>query len=381
MKSPEALQEKLFKQWQLASYRVSRLLDAEQWPLSLSIGKPTSRQVEQESEAVNAHIRAWKQVTVGRVIWQTQSFKRLAEPLSVPVIWELAKPSQWVAAVNLSEMTGEFSLLDQVLHNAPKVFREPLIRKRHLWRGKTAFEVSRCISLATQLGPGSAEGKPLRLMAGLEVDTKFFERNANLLVALLDERFEGEASKQGLSVFLNAKLEDDHWLLVLPLQVGLLPFPRCRLSTKELEQCELPAKTILVIENERCEYLLPSFENTIAILGAGLDLGWLGSDVFKSKRVIYWGDIDTWGFQMLAKARQIKPDLIPLLMDKNTFERCQNNSAVNEPVKAKDVNLEFLSVEEQTLYQSIQNMEKGRLEQEFIPADMVEESLRIIMER
>ncbi|MFO6218086.1 DUF3322 domain-containing protein, partial [Pseudomonas aeruginosa] len=58
--------------------------------------------------------------------------------------------------------------------------------------------------LATQLSPGCAQGRPLRLLAEHGVDTKFFERNAILLTKLLDERFEGAASEQGLTTFLDA---------------------------------------------------------------------------------------------------------------------------------------------------------------------------------
>ncbi len=65
-------------------------------------------------------------------------------------------------------------------------------------------------------------------------DSKFFERHASLLTALLDERFDGEASRQGLAGFLGALPEDDHWLLIAPLAPGLLPFAQMRVRASEL---------------------------------------------------------------------------------------------------------------------------------------------------
>ncbi|MEJ2042782.1 MAG: DUF2220 family protein [Reinekea sp.] len=375
MKPPEYFKEKLYRQWQQASHRVNRLLDTQVWPIAFSISKPSTRQIEQESDAVKQHIQAWQQVNVGKVVWQKISFRGLAEPISLPTGWELASPGQWVAAVDIAELSGEYQLLNQVLLEAPAIFHENLIRKRQLWRGKSVEEVIQCVRLAARLEPGAAQGKPLRAMAGFNVDTKFFERNEKLLVSLLDERFGGEVSKQGLGVFLDARPEDDHWLLVVPLQDGLLPFSRLRLSTKQLEQNELPVKTILVVENERCEHLLPCIDDTIAILGAGLDLSWLSSKTFYSKRVIYWGDIDTWGFQMLAAARLSKPELESVLMDQATFEQCKDNSSVIEPVKAENVSQSTLTQEEKTFYKALQNLEKGRLEQEYIPAELVEVAL------
>ena len=60
------------------------------------------------------------------------------------------------------------------------------------------------------------------------IDTKFFERNAQLVTALLDVRFDGEVSKIGLASFLGAFTESDHWLLLLDLDGSLLPFKQMR---------------------------------------------------------------------------------------------------------------------------------------------------------
>jgi hypothetical protein len=53
-----------------------------------------------------------------------------------------------------------------------------------------------------------------------------------LLTKLLDERFEGAASEQGLTTFLDAFEESGHWVLVVPLQPELLPFKRLSRSLR-----------------------------------------------------------------------------------------------------------------------------------------------------
>lgn len=376
MKTPDALSQKLYKQWQQPALRTTRLLHADQWPVVLPIGKPTARKIIEESQSIKTYIQAWREVRVGKVYWTDVSYRDLAEPVHLPLKWEISSPSHWAKATKNPEVIAEFELLDEVLAEAESIFRDLLIRKRQLWRGKHIDEVKNCVALAGRLDPGSAKGKPLRLMAGLDVDTKFFERNENLLVSLLDERFEGEVKQQGLAVFLDAKPEDDHWLLIVPLQEGLLPFSRLRLSTKQLEQSELPAKTILIVENERCEHQLPKIDGVIAILGAGLDLGWLASPVFDAKHIIYWGDIDTWGFKMLATARGLRPSLQAVLMNRATFDQFEKNNAVVEPVHAGNTAYTGLTDTEKLLYRYLLSIKKGRLEQEYLPVGLIEMTLR-----
>jgi hypothetical protein len=215
----------------------------------------------------------------------------------------------------------------------------------------------------------------LRALAVAGNDSKFFERHASLVTALLDERFDGEASRQGLSAFLGAAQDGEHWLLVAPLAEGLLPFRRQRVSASELQVTALPASRILLVENERCLHQLPKHvPDTIAILGAGLNLGWLCAPWLQKCKVAYWGDIDTWGLAMLATARSHLPQLRTLLVDEATFAvHC--HLAVTEPVHAPLAGTDKLLPDEAALDQRLRTLEAGRLEQEFLPATTVAHAL------
>lgn len=107
---------------------------------------------------------------------------------------------------------------------------------------------------------------------------KFFERNRNLIVKLLDIRFDGIVSEQGGGNFLNATDSNDHWLLVVDLDGELLPFQQLRVRNTELVSKALPGKNLLIVENETCRHQLPDLPNTIFILGAGLNLAWMKAD-------------------------------------------------------------------------------------------------------
>jgi hypothetical protein len=48
----------------------------------------------------------------------------------------------------------------------------------------------------------------------------------------------------------------------------------------ELATTGLPGTHVLVIENERSLYQLPSLPDTVAVLGSGLDLAWMRAPGF-----------------------------------------------------------------------------------------------------
>ena len=227
-----------------------------------------------------------------------------------------------------------------------------------------------------RLEPGCAAGIPLRALSHGGIDSKFFERNRSLLTHLLDLRFDGEPSKQGLETFLDAERDTDHWLLVTDLDGELLPFYQQRVRSTELSSRGLSAERLLVVENEKCVHLLPSkLPGTVAVLGTGNNLRWLEATWVSRVSVGYWGDIDTWGLTLLARARAFAPHLQALLMDQETFDRFSNGRAVVEPVKSSESPPESLLEVERRLFHHLLRSYRGRLEQEFLPRETANERI------
>lgn len=388
MKSPQELAARLAQQWNGADWRERQLLcTTAAWPLTLSIGQPDPALFLNDVTALRSHLQQWRAVEqqdLGRVQWQERRYRGSSDAIAVPTHWQLMKPSQCVAAVShykapghaqvKSDYTRLSTLIAAVEHPG---FRRLLVRRLVQWRDTPTDAVIAAARMALQLEPGCAQGKPLRALAVQGNDSKFFERHASLLTTLLDQRFDGEASRQGLTGFLGALPEDDHWLLIAPLAPRLLPFVRLRVRASELMTTPLPAHRILLVENERCLHQLPQpLPDTIAILGAGLNLGWLAAPWLQARNVAYWGDLDTWGLHMLAMARSHRPQLQALLMDRSTFDAHQDR-AVPEPAHAPPpLSDSPLLAGERALDGHLRTLEKGRLEQEFLPADIVHRAVR-----
>jgi hypothetical protein len=62
----------------------------------------------------------------------------------------------------------------------------------------------------------------------------------------------------------------------------------------------------------------------------------LAAHGFDGKQLGYWGDLDTWGLQMLATARWYRPELRALLMTRDIFDAHAALSAVTEPSPAAE---------------------------------------------
>ncbi|ACE85510.1 DUF3322 domain-containing protein [Cellvibrio japonicus] len=375
MKSPADLSQRLARQWHNNVLREARLLSPSAWPLVLSIGRPTASVFAEATGLVHQHVQAWQHVSVGEVQWESVSYRAGADAVRIPVRWCLRSPSEWIAAAADALVTEEYAQLEQLIEQVDKTFHRQLVRQRALWLKKSPEAVIQTARLASRLSPGCAEGKPLRLLSGHGVDTKWIERNGGLLTAFLDERYKGAASEQGLITFLDALDEGDHWVLVAPLSEGLLPFKRQKVTTAELEKTALPGSRLLVVENEQCLHLLPNLPETIAILGAGLDLQWLSAKHLQQKTIGYWGDMDTWGLLMLARARAYCPQVIPLLMNQGLFDRYAEGRTVQEPVTAQPMSPDGLTAEEADFYQYLVRQPCGRFEQEFLPGEVVEKAV------
>ncbi|AOE85878.1 Wadjet anti-phage system protein JetD domain-containing protein [Pseudomonas sp. TCU-HL1] len=377
MKSPSDWSCRLAKQWHQAELRVSRLLQPGSWPLKLKIGRPSAEVFTQNPERVRRHVQAWRQVTIGQVDFQPESYRAGSEPVPMPHTWRLATPSEWLQATQDAVIQAEFQRLAQLVKVVPDPqFRALMVRQRRLVLDRPPAEVIRCAEVAMLLEQGCASGRPLRALTIGNIDSKFFERNRALVTQFLDLRFDGLVSSMGLEQFLGAEEFTDHWLLLVPLAAGLLPFDQQRVPVQSLVSMPAAVSHIIIVENERCTHQLPPLPGTVAILGAGLNLEWMTGGWLGTRRIAYWGDMDTWGLAMLATARLHQPRLESVLMSVECFEQHQATLAVIEPSIAGATPPSELSDCEKSLYEHLLNIARGRLEQEFLPAELVSSALR-----
>jgi hypothetical protein len=142
------------------------------------------------------------------------------------------------------------------------------------------------------------------------------------------------------------------------------------LPVAQLAALDIAPRTVLIVENLDTGLALPDMAGTVAVmrLGAAVklvaELPWI-----TRADCLYWGDIDTFGFEILHRARCVVPHLRSVLMDSTTLLECRS-LWVNEQTQTTGLELPLLTIDEREVFDGLRTNRWGeslRLEQERIP--------------
>lgn len=210
----------------------------------------------------------------------------------------------------------------------------------------------------------------------LDISTKFIEENKTIIKSLLDILIEDYVNKDETEFNKRFNLKDDEPLIrlrILDFKIAQKLFNGINdlsIPQSQFNQQDLPCKRVFVLENKTnvLNFLtLPSLEDSVAIFGKGFGVGGLkGARWLANKQIIYWGDIDPHGFQILSQIRGYFPQTQSCMMDLETFREFENLATTGACTGVTE--LEHLTPEEHLLFNHLSSMEKNnRLEQEKIP--------------
>jgi len=219
----------------------------------------------------------------------------------------------------------------------------------------------------------------------IEIHTKFIEENTALIQSLLDflipDHVRSTQQKRFAERFF---LRYDEPLIRLRF-LDENPHPDFKfrdisIPLSDFEALELPGENILIAENKMNFLTLPLINSTVAIWsGGGFNIAYLkNASRLSDKRILYWGDIDEHGFQILHQLRSYHPHAQSIMMDRTTFETFHHYAVKGS--RNTSQNLTMLTKEEYELFQHLKTMGNNRLEQEKIPQAYVDGSLKGIME-
>jgi hypothetical protein len=225
-------------------------------------------------------------------------------------------------------------------------------------------------------------GLYLRQLPVHGIDTKWIDLHRRGVVSDLLRRLRGYGGTSGddFAQDLTPKFHEICGLLRPPTRMRvLLLCPELRRAAGGLRDIEAPIeqlrelplapKRALVIENLETGYSLPDFRATVAFVKLGSAVSLVSQMPWMAHtQVVYWGDIDTHGFNILSLARKTLGEVTSVLMDEATL-KAHRDRCVPEPSQMRSADRSVLTPEELAVYTGLLDGKWGmalRLEQERI---------------
>ncbi|MBN2532535.1 MAG: hypothetical protein JXB88_06560 [Spirochaetales bacterium] len=209
------------------------------------------------------------------------------------------------------------------------------------------------------------------------VHTKFIEENQGILRKLLDYLLPAESIKKNetdfaLRFFLK-KPEPMIRFRILDKETVFMGLKDVAVLRSDFDMLKIPAKKVVIMENLITFLTFPSFKDTIAMVGLGFGVsGWKDVRWLNDKEIIYWGDIDPPGFEILSSLRSVFPHTRSVMMDRKTYNTFRPYTTRSLGMR-KCLSLNLTPSEYEMYEYLLINPKQSRLEQERISLEYCKE--------
>ena len=406
MKSPEEVIKWVKQRYQ--RQRWAWLDGRGAWPLQVSLDVPTQKAALSDPSAVRAWSSAWAAWLAANPAGASPQSPRL---LTTTVAWrnmgEQTLPS--ALAFGTPECVAGFCRDSKTWENiasrrAAMLARWPSLQASGFGPNYTALgelkdgDFDRLLGVLEWFVANPKSGIYLRQLPVPNIDTKWIDLQRRGLVADLFRRItkppasvpseqlavdtdgaEGDAANTAAAMEDASSNFYDICGLLRPLAklriLVLCPKLRTQVGgLRDIEatiddwaQLKLEPRQLLVVENKDTCLAMPDVEGVVAVIKLGnavslvTKIPWL-----KRVPVLYWGDIDTYGYSILVQARKRLHDVRSVLMDRVTVET-HLDRLVGEGQQTKTVERSLLTAAELDVYNTLLANDWGtsrRLEQE-----------------
>ena len=212
----------------------------------------------------------------------------------------------------------------------------------------------------------------------IQVHTKFIENNSGIIRELLDiiiadyvnieeRKFEARFNLKYDEPLVRFRLLDEAISHQLFGGIDDISIP-----ISEFQHLSLPIQTVYVVENKINMLTFPVKRNSIVVWGHGFGVDIMKNvDWLKTKKIYYWGDLDTQGFQILSEFRFHFKQVQSFLMDRYTFDKYYEGDKGTVTNVEKEL---CLTAEEKDMFEYLK-ANNLRLEQEKVPFDYITKSI------
>jgi len=385
--TPQEIRAKALRHWSSFAYH-RNFLSGDCWQaFNVPFGKPGGRELLNEFANIGKllhELQASSKAILGygyQIDFELVAHRQLGEQRLPSRIYFDTEQDFLRFIGKLREATQFKQLAQQTLEQHP-VLAEVLQDKPRLLLDNLAVW-SKLLSIANWFMLNPRPDIFIRQIDLADIDSKFIEQHKTQLIVLLDTllpptSFEREAK----SFERRYGLRFDQHLIrfrLLDPSITLAGLTDLTLPLEVFCRLELPLKNVFITENKVNGLAFPNFPESMVIFSLGYGVGSLAeAGWLQSKRIIYWGDLDTHGFAILSQARAIFPHLESMLMDSATL--ASNHAlCVTETSPVKEIPACLTTTEEAT-YKALLSSDAFalRLEQERIPFGQIEAFLHAL---
>jgi hypothetical protein len=285
-----------------------------------------------------------------------------------------------------SEVRSLDEIIDQTRNGVPELV--PWVRAQPRKAIDNGNVWSDLLAVVAWVREASTEQLYLRQIDVEGVDTKFVDRHRGvldeLLTAVLPEgRIDKDHTAGDFARRYRFRTRPEYTRFRVLGSESALPeaCSEFTLRTEELASLELTSRLLFVVENEITYLAFPHVPDALVVFGSGFGLAslrplpWL-----VGKEIVYWGDIDTHGFDILNRLRSRFDSVRSILMDESTL-LAHRGQWVAEPSPTNRP-LPNLTDAEAALYGDLVEDRFGptiRLEQERVRPSLLESELEPLL--
>ena len=366
------------------------------WPWVVPLGRPTERDVLTDAQSVLAWRDAWVDAKV------LGDFEVETDIIAWRAIGTQTVPVRvlFVNTKAIAKVAGLLPLWTQVVTRAKRFvalwpgIEEAMVREWAMladWSDDAVLALERVL---TWFVDHPKSGLYLRQLPIEGVDTKWFTEPRKkvvqrLLVAIREAKVGAVLGTEPSEV-----LGPD---MTFETVCGLKPLPKLirgrlldevdqkvfyglsdlSLPLDEWAQLPLYPEIVFISENLQTGLAFEAHPKSVVFFGLGAGVTQLAAIPWvRTARIIYWGDVDTYGLEILAHLRSVLPQTESVMMNRQTLEAFRG-LAVAENRQASGAHVEHLRENEREVFDALKvgDLARLRLEQERIPWPVARETL------
>ncbi|MFT4432138.1 Wadjet anti-phage system protein JetD domain-containing protein [Caballeronia sp. 15715] len=388
--TPADLRKQVMRLWERGELLGSVARGETLFPKRLTLKGPSSAEIAEQFEGIRQWIIELRSMTHCRVEMREFRHRVFGANALPDAVW-LDSLEHATAFIGKQREAARFAALLDITHT-----REPRLVAWLAERPLRALELadvwSRLLDICSWFQAHPRPDVYLRQVDIPDVHTKFIEARRGVLAELLDRVLSPEfidSSRSGVNQFASRfGLRDKP----LRIRFRILDADKALFRTTHVTQdITLDAASfielnpdvgrVFITENEINFLAFPPVKDSMVIFGAGYGFEMLNhARWLASRRIHYWGDIDTHGFAILDQLRRRFEHVESFLMDRETLLAFTSLWDHEEQQTLRD--LPRLNEQEQTLFNDLRDnrLRKNlRLEQERIGFAWVETALAALV--